>query len=70
VFVEGVNSQLNDYYAYTTSELQQDACHETGHALGMGHNYYKTSCMYGSIAPDASRYPAAGDYTILTQVYP
>lgn len=32
--------ELNDYYSYTSSELQQDACHEIGHMLALDHNFF------------------------------
>jgi predicted Zn-dependent protease len=47
--------KFNDYYAYTSSELQQNTCHEIGHVLGLDHNFYKTSCLYYAITTDSSR---------------
>jgi hypothetical protein len=51
------------------TELQQDACQETGHAIGMGHHIDMSSCMYGTIDPNASRYPANGDWLMLENIY-
>jgi hypothetical protein len=61
--------QLNDHYSYTSGELMQDACHEIGHTLGIDENFYLTSCVYRQVETDASRYPAAGDYSVLTEIY-
>lgn len=49
--------------------VHRDACHEIGDTLGLDHNFYKTSCLYGTITTDSSRYPAAGDYSILEEIY-
>jgi predicted Zn-dependent protease len=69
-FVDGsVMLEFNDYYSYTSSELQQMTCHEMGHAIGLDHNFYKTSCLYYAVDPGASRYPANVDYSLLVTIY-
>lgn len=45
-------------------------CHEEGHALGLNHNSYYTSCMYPD--PDVnvgSTVPTSQDFSLLTTIY-
>ena len=44
------------------------ACHELGHALGLGHNTSTASCMVDG--PYFPQHPTSQDFTILTKVYP
>ncbi len=70
-FVDGsVGIALNDVYGSSTvSKLnRQVACHETGHALGLGHNTEKKSCMYAS-SDGTGQYPTTEDTYLLTAIY-
>jgi hypothetical protein len=71
VFTAGsVVVKFNDYYYYNSSGLQQNACHELGHGLGLDHNISGTSCMWYAITnTTATRYPADGDYLMLESIY-
>lgn len=61
-FYDGtVGIQLNDYYVPTSRTAV--ACHEVGHALGLGHAVSSSSCMI-SVDP-TSNYPSSDDFWIL-----
>ncbi len=66
-FLDGsVSIQYNDSY---NSNHQAVACHETGHAFGMGHNDSTGSCLYWQ-DPQAT-WPNNDDYNeVLYQLYP
>jgi hypothetical protein len=62
--------QFNDYYSYNSAGLQQTACHELGHGLGLGHNLGTNSCLYFQLTnTQSTRYPATGDYLMLESIY-
>lgn len=71
VFINGLtNIMFNSYYAnYSATLRKKFACHETGHALGLGHNQAPAtlSCMiqgeYNHPSPNSS------DFTLLQRVY-
>lgn len=61
-----IGVRFNDYYS---SSHQAVACHEIGHALGMGHNDSNASCLY-SVDPHTTS-PSSQDFWILANVvYP
>jgi hypothetical protein len=61
--------RLNDLYASTYARNQMPVCHELGHALGLDHNLFKTSCMYGAADADVARTPHTGDFLMLESIY-
>ncbi|GAA2329762.1 hypothetical protein [Dactylosporangium salmoneum] len=71
VFFDGlVNITLNNYYAnYSAALRKKFTCHETGHALGMGHNTAVStqSCMIQGEYEFPS--PNSSDFTLLARVY-
>lgn len=52
--------RLNDYYAPWKRNL---ACHEIGHALGLGHNSAQSSCLWH--ANQQREFPNADDWSTL-----
>jgi Matrixin len=81
-YMTGATVQLNDYngnctvngvtyvYAKNAYGYRQDACHEMGHALGMGHNSATNSCIYGTIINSAgAQTPDGNDFTLIAQLY-
>lgn len=60
---------LNDRYSGTYAQNQITTCHEEGHALGLDHNLFTTSCLYFERDPGVSKYPANGDYLMLDSIY-
>ncbi|QES48748.1 hypothetical protein DEJ50_13895 [Streptomyces venezuelae] len=66
-FIDGtVSIKYNNSYA---SNHRAVACHESGHAFGVGHNTSTNSCMYG-VGPN-SNVPNADDYAlIVNRLYP
>jgi hypothetical protein len=66
-----VFTHLNDYYALTSGEHRQVACHETGHGFGMGHNSSLNSCMYATTTTAVTNVPDGDDYLEITyNLYP
>jgi hypothetical protein len=67
----GVPVKLNDYYGYNSDGYRQNACHELGHALGLGHNqlFSSGSCMYYQIVNNGKVAPSSGDYQMLNEIY-
>jgi hypothetical protein len=81
-YMTGASVQLNDYngtctvngitynYNKNANGYRQDACHEMGHALGMGHNSSTNSCIYGTIINSAGALvPDSNDFTLIAQLY-
>ncbi|GGK19447.1 hypothetical protein GCM10010124_10050 [Pilimelia terevasa] len=71
-FVDGsVLVRLNDRYATSTADRRSTACHELGHALGVGHNTSTASCMYPVDNALDRTQPHRGDVDLLRRViYP
>lgn len=60
--------RFNERYAgIPTGQRQAAACHELGHALGVGHNTATDSCMYSSVA-DYRTVPNSNDWGLLQNV--
>lgn len=81
-YITSASVQLNDYngnctvngvtyvYAKNANGYRQDACHEMGHALGMGHNSSTDSCIYGTIINSAGALkPDGNDFTLIAKLY-
>jgi hypothetical protein len=81
-YMTGASVQLNDYngtctvngttydYNKNANGYRQDACHEMGHALGMGHNSSTNSCIYGTIINSAGALvPDSNDFTLIAELY-
>ncbi len=54
----------------TYSARRKVACHELGHALGVGHNTSTSSCMVNGSNFATAQHPSSQDFTILTKLYP
>ena len=67
--IESATIRLNDRFSSTYAANQIVTCHELGHALGLDHNLYTTSCMYWQRTSNGSRFPHTGDYLMLESVY-
>jgi hypothetical protein len=65
----GFHVDLNDHYSLNATQLQATACHEMGHAIGMDHNVYTTSCLYWQINTSVSNTPDSDDFSMLSQIY-
>lgn len=67
-FVENSMSvQLNDSYNdYSAAQHRNTACHELGHAIGVGHNASKSSCVYPSVT--SQQYPSSDDFYLLSNI--
>jgi predicted Zn-dependent protease len=64
------NARLNATYVRSASKMQAVACHEIGHALGLGHRPQPegaTSCLSPILS--TSSVPDGDDYTELTTIY-
>lgn len=81
-YMTGASVQLNDYngtcilggvtydYSKNSYGYRQDACHEMGHALGMGHNSSTNSCLYGTIIDSSgAQLPDGNDFTLIAALY-
>jgi hypothetical protein len=66
--------QLNDHCAagYICGDVKwhrETTCHEEGHALGLDHNLFESSCIYVFHTANRSTTPAGGDYQMLDSIY-
>ncbi|MEO6503802.1 MAG: matrixin family metalloprotease [Jatrophihabitantaceae bacterium] len=77
-----VSIELNDYnglctvngvqydYNKTSYGYRNAACHEMGHALGMGHNSLTGSCLYAQNSnASTNQQPNSDDFTLIGQLY-
>ncbi len=48
---------------------RETSCHEEGHALGLDHNLFTTSCLYFQHTSSRSQYPGPGDWLMLDSIY-
>jgi hypothetical protein len=60
-----VTIKLNDYWVSDAGDRREVVCHEVGHAIGLGHNQTKSSCLWYAFQNGASQYPHADDYKII-----
>ena len=60
--------QLNDSYGLSTTEHRMVTCHELGHALGLDHNDYTSSCLFW-YAQAGTTVPNTGDFLMLDSIY-
>jgi hypothetical protein len=66
-----VDVKLNDHYVTNETMGWAVACHELGHAIGLGHNTSKSSCMYKQVQIPPKKYPLADDYNFIKKkLYP
>jgi hypothetical protein len=67
-FVDGsVWVWFNDSYSTSAARKRKTACHELGHALGMGHNSSTGSCLVsGDYTPSR---PNANDFSLIRDIY-
>ncbi len=67
----GVCRGVRVNYAKNANGYRQDACHEMGHALGMGHNRASSgSCLFGTITNSgAVLAPSNQDFTLIARLY-
>lgn len=65
-----VSVWLNNYYPMTWGQRLHDACHETGHALGVGHHTPQGngSCMVATV-DGSGEWPLQADYNIITWIH-
>lgn len=75
-FIDGsVNVWLNSALDGNGEDNRGTACHELGHALGLGHNTRDpdkgNSCMGASVPGPDDAYPSSDDYGLLKcRLYP
>jgi hypothetical protein len=67
----GVCDGISVTYRKNANGYRQTACHELGHALGMGHNTATSgSCLFGTNTNSSSmRLPSSQDHTLLAKLY-
>jgi len=70
----GASIDLNDYCApgYVCSSgfaHASTACHELGHALGLDHNTFKSSCLYYQPGAATTDNPSTSDFQMLDSIY-
>jgi hypothetical protein len=70
-YLNNAISRFNDYYPLTTDGHRKTACHELGHALGLGHNVQDYSCMWGTTSGTLTghRVPDSDDFNMLASIY-
>lgn len=60
-----VDIKFNDFYVRNENMGRAVACHELGHAIGLGHNTSKSSCMYYQVQSPPRMYPTSDDYNFI-----
>jgi hypothetical protein len=75
VIINVAGISLNDHRgpgympAGDTHWHRETACHEEGHALGLDHNLFLSSCLYSLHSPGRSTTPSSADYQMLLSIY-
>jgi|SRR3954471_8785301 predicted Zn-dependent protease len=59
--------QVNTYYARSWAQRRKTACHEAGHAFGIGPHTHG-SCMQDGFA-DLTTRPSSSDFALLQRIY-
>lgn len=69
-FIESATRvQLNDHYAPNSAQRRRTACHELGHALGLGHTQSLASCMHAPSGRSSIDTGGTDDFAYLANVY-
>jgi hypothetical protein len=67
---DGADITLNTHYSTSARQRRAIACHELGHALGLGHNPSHDSCLYASIDDTPATTPDQADQDALARRWP
>jgi hypothetical protein len=71
VIVTGTWIKLNDSTIASGNVHwhRETTCHEMGHALGLDHNLFQSSCLYFQHTSSRSDIPGNGDWRMLESIY-
>jgi|KBSSwiStaDraftv2_1062776.scaffolds.fasta_scaffold375263_3 hypothetical protein len=60
---------MNNRFSGSYAHNRVATCHEEGHALGLGHNWFTDSCLYPVVQSPYPQYPNSNDYAMLLDIY-